>query len=106
MCAPDDDDEEAAIPPPDQMQVLPLAPGIALIEIPSPDPIVPTCLTEAERQVAVMVFEGASNRDIAIARGVSVKTIANQLAAIYDKLGVTSRVELVLYLKDPPTKPQ
>jgi DNA-binding CsgD family transcriptional regulator len=41
-----------------------------------------------------MRLRGASNQDIARTRGVSVRTVANQLAAVYRKLGVRSRAEL------------
>ena len=40
------------------------------------------------------VVAGRSNGEIAAARGRSVRTIANQVAAIFRKLGVGSRLEL------------
>ncbi len=52
-------------------------------------------LTAAEREVAAMVVRGMSNRAIAAARGTSENTVANQLKAIYRKLGIASRIELV-----------
>lgn len=55
-------------------------------------------LTEAERDVALAVARGLSNGQIAKARGASARTIANQLAAIMKKLGVSSRVELAAQL--------
>jgi len=51
-------------------------------------------LTAAERAVAADVLRGWSNRRIAARRGVSERTVANQLAAAYRKLGVRSRLEL------------
>lgn len=51
-------------------------------------------LTEAERDVALAVARGLSNAAIATSRGRSPRTIANQVAAIMKKLGVSSRVEL------------
>jgi DNA-binding CsgD family transcriptional regulator len=53
-------------------------------------------LTQAEHEVASMVAQGRSNREIAAARNVSPATIANQLQAIYAKLGVGSRSAMVL----------
>lgn len=53
-----------------------------------------TKLTEAERDVALAVARGLSNAEIAKGRGASPRTIANQVAAIMKKLGVSSRVEL------------
>ena len=52
-------------------------------------------LTEAEREIVVGVLAGWSNRRIADERGVSVRTVANQLTSIYRKLGVGSRHELI-----------
>jgi DNA-binding NarL/FixJ family response regulator len=51
-------------------------------------------LTQAERQVVAGVLSGRTNAAIARARRTSSRTVANQLAAIYRKLGVASRWEL------------
>jgi DNA-binding NarL/FixJ family response regulator len=53
-------------------------------------------LTRAEQDVARLVEQGRSNREIAATRNVSPSTIANQLRAIYSKLGVGSRSAMVL----------
>lgn len=50
-------------------------------------------LTKAEQAVALQVLHGASNLDIAQLRRTSTNTVANQLRAIYGKLGVRSRRE-------------
>lgn len=55
-------------------------------------------LTAAERTVVALAVEGLGNEAIAQARGVSLRTVANQLAAAYRKLGVGSRVELAARL--------
>ena len=52
------------------------------------------CLSSAERHVARLVLQGRSNAAIARERGTSPRTVANQLAALYRKLGVHSRAEL------------
>ncbi|MCA9634321.1 MAG: response regulator transcription factor [Myxococcales bacterium] len=49
-------------------------------------------LTPAEREIATLLAEGWSNSDIARHRGVSPRTVANQVQRIFDKLGVSSRV--------------
>ena len=59
----------------------------------------PARLTDAKAHVAELVLRGASGAEIARARGVSPRTIANQLASIYRKLGVCTRAELVLALQ-------
>jgi DNA-binding CsgD family transcriptional regulator len=55
-------------------------------------------LTPAERAVARLAAAGSSNADIGRARGSSARTIANQLASIYRKVGVGSRAELIALL--------
>jgi DNA-binding NarL/FixJ family response regulator len=55
-------------------------------------------LTNAERQVALDVAAGLSNQAIAKKRKRAVRTIANQLASIYRKLGIASRAELAILL--------
>lgn len=55
-------------------------------------------LTPAERSVAAMAVRGLSNREIAAARSSSRRTVANQLASVYEKLGVCSRSELAFVL--------
>jgi len=52
-------------------------------------------LTASEREVVTGVLRGLNNAELAKLRGVSPRTIANQLAAIYRKLSVSSRTELV-----------
>ena len=39
-------------------------------------------------------------RAIARRRGTSERTVANQIAALFAKLGVVSRAELLVYLRD------
>lgn len=51
-------------------------------------------LTSAEYEVATMIVAGRSNVQIAKQRCVSVRTINNQVASLYRKLGVRSRAEL------------
>jgi len=57
---------------------------------------VPT-LTPREREIVTAVAEGATNRDVAIRFGLSPQTVKNYLSDIFDKLGVSSRLELALY---------
>lgn len=53
-------------------------------------------LTTAEVAVAKLAREGLSNAEIGKIRGTSPRTVANQLARIYRKLGVGSRLGLAL----------
>ena len=50
-------------------------------------------LGPAEAQVLQLALEGLSNAAIAARRGSRPRTIANQLARAYEKLGVSSRAE-------------
>jgi DNA-binding NarL/FixJ family response regulator len=54
-------------------------------------------LTARENQVVSLVAEGAGNREIARRLGITENTVKKSLLRIYDKLGVSNRVELVLY---------
>ena len=54
-------------------------------------------LTKREEDVVRLLAEGMQNRDIARELNLSEHTIKNYLFHIFDKLGVSSRVELVLY---------
>lgn len=62
-------------------------------------------LTRAERQVVAGVLNGRTNAAIATARRTSCRTVANQLAAIYRKLGVSSRWELAARVGRTSTPP-
>lgn len=55
-------------------------------------------LTAQERRVALLVYEGATNREAAAALVVTEKTIEFHLSKAYKKLGVRSRTELVRLL--------
>ncbi len=52
-------------------------------------------LTPAETRVARLYAEGLSHRDVALRQGVRPATVRNQLASVYQKLEVRSRLELV-----------
>jgi DNA-binding NarL/FixJ family response regulator len=54
-------------------------------------------LTPREEQVVALVAEGLSNRQIAVELNLSEHTIKKYLFRVFDKLGISSRVELVLY---------
>jgi len=59
-------------------------------------------LTDSENAVAALAIAGHSDTEIAARRGVSKKTVANQLRQIYRKLGVVSRFELAARAEQPP----
>lgn len=61
-------------------------------------------VTRREADVVRLVADGMKNREIAIQLHLTDHTVSNYLYRIFDKLEVSSRVELVLYAmsrKDP-----
>ena len=54
-------------------------------------------LTPREMEVVKLLTEGMSTRETSVKLQVTEHTIRNYLSVIYDKLGVSSRVDLVLY---------
>ena len=54
-------------------------------------------LTPKEVQVATLVWEGHTNREIAGMVGTTEQVIKNYLRNVYDKIGVSDRLELALF---------
>ena len=55
-------------------------------------------LTSKEKIVAILVWEGHTNREIAARINTSEQVVKNHLRSTFDKLGVWSRLELALYV--------
>jgi DNA-binding NarL/FixJ family response regulator len=55
-------------------------------------------LATREAQVASLVADGLQNREVAKELGITAHTVGNYLFRIYNKLGISNRVELVLYV--------
>lgn len=55
-------------------------------------------LSKREEQVLHLLADGMSNRELAVRLKLSEHTIKNHLFRIFDKLGVSNRMEAVLYL--------
>jgi DNA-binding CsgD family transcriptional regulator len=71
-----------------------------IIEPPRPDELAPLLvaaygLSDREQAVAALVFQGRSTRQIARALSISPYTVQEHLTAVFDKVGVRSRGELV-----------
>src|SRR3984893_1141227 len=56
-----------------------------------------TLLTPSEQHVVNLVGEGMKNREIAQQLGLTEHTVSNYMYRIFDKLGVSTRLELLLY---------
>lgn len=54
-------------------------------------------LTPREREVLTALVEGLSNRDIAARFGLSEVTVKHHLKSVFEKCGMSNRVELVLF---------
>jgi DNA-binding NarL/FixJ family response regulator len=61
-------------------------------------------LTSRELEVALVVAEGRSNRDIASRLFISQKTVEFHLGNVFGKLGVNSRTQLALALIRVPSQ--
>jgi DNA-binding NarL/FixJ family response regulator len=65
-------------------------------------------LTPREREVARLVSDGMCNSEVAQRLELSIHTVKNYLFSVFDKIGVSNRAELILYLlasSAPPKKP-
>ena len=65
-------------------------------------------LTNREKTIISYLMQGWRNREIARHLSITEQTVKNHLRTVYDKLGVSDRLELVLYaihqrLELPPT---
>ncbi len=64
----------------------------------SPDQLL-QCLTNREREIALAVCEGKTNRQVADLHSIAESTVKTHLTNIYKKLDVRDRVSLLLLLK-------
>jgi DNA-binding CsgD family transcriptional regulator len=55
-------------------------------------------LTAKEIQVATLVWQGLTNKDIGGVLGTSEQVVKNYLRTAFDKLGVWTRLELAMYV--------
>lgn len=72
----------------------------SLKAMPSPDHAgaqVVQRLTPKELQIVALVAEGAKNREIGVRLGTKEQVVKNYLRSIYDKIGVSDRLELALF---------
>ena len=65
---------------------------------PAPDASPASHLTARELQVIGAIVGGAANKEIGKTFGLSEQTVKNHLSNIFDKLGVSNRLELALYV--------
>ena len=79
------------------------------ITVPRPDRVLSDWLAPAEHAVIRLLLEGQSYAEIAEARETSIRTVANQVASGFRRLGVSGRAELLCLVArwafDPPAPP-
>jgi DNA-binding CsgD family transcriptional regulator len=69
--------------------------GAFVLSVPRPEGWLRRVLTPCEWRAVEMRIAGCSHHEAARQCGVSVRTIANQIASSYRKLGVSARLELL-----------
>jgi DNA-binding CsgD family transcriptional regulator len=52
-------------------------------------------LTPRERQIYEALLQGATTRQVADAHGLGRQTVKNYVTVIYEKLGITNRMQLL-----------
>jgi DNA-binding NarL/FixJ family response regulator len=75
----------------------------AVVGVPRDDEHPLTRLSAAEHDVALMATAGLTNAAIAKRRHTAVRTVANQMASILRKLGLSSRYDLAAHVGSPPS---
>lgn len=69
-----------------------------VLSLPPLGAFLPSTLTPAEREVALLLIEKSSNLEVARERHRSVRTVANQIASVFRKLDVSGRSEMLARL--------
>jgi DNA-binding NarL/FixJ family response regulator len=78
--------------------------GQRLISVEWPKHSLLCSLSQCEREVAELLVDGLTAREIAAHRSVSPRTIANQLASVFTKFRLSGRIELMAHLASSTLK--
>jgi DNA-binding NarL/FixJ family response regulator len=70
----------------------------ALMQAPAPMLTKIAALSKREEEIARLVAFGLSNSEVAEKLSISRHTVKNYLFRVYEKLGISTRIELVLYI--------
>ncbi len=73
-----------------------------VVSVARPDLDLGPALSAAEYAVARLLVEGKSYAEMALLRGTSVRTVANQVASVFQKVGVSGRSEFLSSLVRSP----
>jgi DNA-binding NarL/FixJ family response regulator len=63
-------------------------------------------LSKREEEIARLVASGFSNREVAQRLSLSQHTVKNHLSRVFEKLGISTRLELVLYILSQSKEPK
>lgn len=55
--------------------------------------------SDREKEIARMMVQGFTNRQISLALYISEGTVRNYISSVYEKVGISDRTQVVLYLK-------
>jgi DNA-binding NarL/FixJ family response regulator len=73
---------------------------LSFVDMPAASNAAFAALSTRERQVLALMAEGLSNVDIAERLAISEKTVRNHASNIFDKLGVWSRAQAIVFARD------
>ena len=62
-----------------------------------PDAAKIATLTKREHEVIALLSEGLQNKQIASRLSISETTVRHHLTSVFDKLGISNRLELIVY---------
>ncbi len=72
--------------------------GLAASQAAAASPSRPFGLTARELEVALLVAQGCSNREVSLKLHISGDTVKHHLSRTFDKTGVSSRLELAVFM--------
>jgi DNA-binding NarL/FixJ family response regulator len=81
----------------------------AVMQAPVQGPTKPTMLTvlsKREEEIARLVASGLSNHEVAQRLSLSHHTVKNYLFRVFEKIGISTRIELVLYVLSRGKRPE
>jgi len=69
-------------------------------------PAVITALSKREMEIVRLAASGLSNCEVGQSLSLSASTVKNYLVRVYEKLGISSRIELILYILSYDQSPE
>jgi DNA-binding NarL/FixJ family response regulator len=63
-------------------------------------------LSQCEEEIARLVASGLSNREVAQRLSLSQDTVTNDVVRVYEKLGISTHIELIFYIAEQQQHPE